>query len=388
MKINYAIVSADDSYYLDYWPIINKGWSRIGIEAVLVRITGKDVTIQKSETEFIITLSEIPEIKTSLQAQLGRLWAYKMLQGNLLMSDIDMLPLSETYFTDIAAQYNETQIISYSADAKERFGNTHAMCYILANNKTMSNLIKYNSWEEFVTTLAKVYNQSWHTDQIYLTKIIDQFSDTISLTRGFNSSGVAHRRLDRVDWPERVNVMNYFDCHLPKPYRGNEIVIEQLLLEQEAIDFIGVTTDWSNHRTLLYKALQRTTGRVVEFGCGEGSTPALRKYCEKHNREFLSFESNQEWASRFDSLMVKDWDDVDLKDVDLLFIDHAPGERRWKDIRKYANIAKVIVIHDSEPHPGYMLDRIWSSFPYRIDCKSKGAWTTIVSNTYSETEWR
>lgn len=150
-------------------------------------------------------------------------------------------------------------------------------------------------------------------------------------------------------------------------------------------EFIGQITNWNNHRTLLWQALKNTTGKVVEFGCGEGSTEILRTYCKENGREFISFDSNKEWADKFNSKFVEDWDKLDITDIDVLFIDHAPGERRHIDMEKYSTIAKVIVIHDSEPEaPGYMLDKIWHLFPYKLDwVVPGGAWTTLVSNHFN-----
>ncbi len=145
-------------------------------------------------------------------------------------------------------------------------------------------------------------------------------------------------------------------------------------------EFLNGVSDWCNHRVLLWPALQATTGKVVEFGAGDGSTPFLRKYCEDNNREFLSFDNNKEWADKHNSTLVTDWDNLNIADIDVLLIDHAPGERRWIDIQKYSSIAKVIVIHDSEPEAtGYLLSNIWKLFPFRINWESKGAWATMVS---------
>lgn len=100
MDIKYAIVSSDESHYLDYWPIICDAWIKIGIEPVLVKIS-KDIddwSFGHLHNHTIINLPQIPNIKASLQAQIGRMWAYKLLTGNCIMSDIDMFPISESYF--------------------------------------------------------------------------------------------------------------------------------------------------------------------------------------------------------------------------------------------------------------------------------------------------
>lgn len=153
--------------------------------------------------------------------------------------------------------------------------------------------------------------------------------------------------------------------------------------------FLKGVENWNNHLYCLWPALGATSGNVVEFGCGHGSTAQLHEYCADKKRNLKSYDFNQEWIDKFkhfetDSHKFEhapNWDLVNLKDVDVLLIDHSPGERRWEDIKKYANIAKIIVIHDSEPAAtGYMLDKIWGLFKYRNDHKTIGAWATVASN--------
>ena len=154
------------------------------------------------------------------------------------------------------------------------------------------------------------------------------------------------------------------------------------------IKFLENIENWSNHRPLLYLALQETTGTVCEMGCGYGSTEQLRAYCS-NKRQFISLESNQEWANKFNSTWVGDWETYQHSDYDVLLVDHAPGERRHIDIANLKDKAKIIVIHDSEPQAtGYMLDRIWHLFKYRVDIKTDGAWATAVSNQIDITKWK
>jgi hypothetical protein len=250
MEIHYSIVSSDDSHYLDYWTTIKQAWFDIGITPVLVKIATDeeinkfkwkdtdglcvehcleidDELIERSQT---IYLRQIPGIKSSLQAQIARLWAYKLLDGNCIMSDIDMLPISGNYFHSIAENGNEDEILSYCADAADKFDGNHPMCYILANNAVMSSLIKFDTWEDFCKTLAAAGGQGWSTDQWYLTQILNDYHKTISLQRGWNSAGCAYNRLDRIGWNYDVSkAKNFYDAHLPRPYKGNEEIIKKLV---------------------------------------------------------------------------------------------------------------------------------------------------------------
>lgn len=156
-------------------------------------------------------------------------------------------------------------------------------------------------------------------------------------------------------------------------------------------EFLKDVANWDNHRHLLWPALEATTGDVVEMGMGQGSTPFLHEYCKANGRKLFSYDNNLEWSSKFESYAwtghsishVVDWDDVHRlhPSPDVVLIDHAPGERRYIDVQKYANAAKILVIHDSEPAAtGYMMDKIWRLFKYRKDFETVGAWATAVSN--------
>jgi hypothetical protein len=157
-------------------------------------------------------------------------------------------------------------------------------------------------------------------------------------------------------------------------------------------DFLKDVQNWDNHRHLLWEAMELTTGEVVEMGIGQGSTPFLHQYCKDANRRLFSYENNLEWYNKFTDLTSDfhtltwtiNWDIVNEKHSRpaVVFIDHAPGERRYIDVGLFANKADIIVIHDSEPAAtGYMMDKIWHLFKYRKDFKSEGAWATMVSNT-------
>jgi hypothetical protein len=160
-------------------------------------------------------------------------------------------------------------------------------------------------------------------------------------------------------------------------------------------EFIGQPDTYGSHRPLLWQALEATNGQVIEFGIGESSTPFLSAYCQSRNRELISYENNEEWFNamkdRFPHKIdyVKNWDFVQLVNPSVLFIDHAPGERRKTDIYRFSGKARVIVVHDSEPGSdhGYQLSIIWKYFKYKFDDDRTGTWTTAISNFIDVTKW-
>jgi hypothetical protein len=142
-------------------------------------------------------------------------------------------------------------------------------------------------------------------------------------------------------------------------------------------------------------ALEKTkSGDVVEYGTGHGSTQLLHDYCKAHNRKLFSYDEKEEWGSKFYNLRskshhvetVSNWDDIFHKhqDATVIFIDHAPGERRKVDIMNYVNLNGIIVCHDTEPSAdhGYQMRATFSNFKYVKDYETNGAWATALSNTH------
>ncbi len=161
-------------------------------------------------------------------------------------------------------------------------------------------------------------------------------------------------------------------------------------------------SDWDSHLPMLYCALENTSGQVVEIGSGFGSTPALIEYCEAKSRRFYSFETNKEWAEKTGSTYISNYlnlsslfEDEGIKrvfgDIDLLFIDCAPGEMRKDLIAMFADHANVIVAHDVESGAEYVygMANILSTFEYAKWYSPEGKpWTAAVSNKIDVTQWQ
>lgn len=158
----------------------------------------------------------------------------------------------------------------------------------------------------------------------------------------------------------------------------------------------GVTDNWNNHLPLLLLGLHKSNGLVIEFGSGEGSTRRLRDYCKEHGRPFESWESNKEWAEKTGACIALDWDILVVllakKHHGLIFIDHAPGERRHLDAIALANAADILVLHDTEEGGAgnYMWSKAWPHFAYRLNYNKTGggAGATMVSNKIDVNRFR
>lgn len=158
----------------------------------------------------------------------------------------------------------------------------------------------------------------------------------------------------------------------------------------------GIENNWCNHRGMLLLAMYLTEGLVVELGSGEGSTPFLRQECEATGRDFRSFDNNKEWCDKTGAEYIEDWDGLLTQlsgtKIGLLFIDHAPGERRSGDALYMANEADVLVLHDTEEGGAgdYRWNLLWPAVLHRLNFNrlGGGAGATAVSNTIDLNRFR
>src|SRR6478736_4062599 len=166
--------------------------------------------------------------------------------------------------------------------------------------------------------------------------------------------------------------------------------------------FIAGYENWDSYKPLLWEGLERTTDDIIEMGVGKGSTRLLHDYAIEKERSLFSYDSNPLWINQFfnfhheyhsldhvqiedKGLAMSDWNIVHEKhylSVGLVFIDHAPGERRKVDIALFANKAQIIVAHDTEPNAdhGYQMRDEIKKFKYWRDFETPGAWASIMSN--------
>lgn len=161
--------------------------------------------------------------------------------------------------------------------------------------------------------------------------------------------------------------------------------------------FIAGYENWDSYKPLLWEGLELSTGIIIEMGAGKGSTKLIHEYAKQSEQEVFSYENDYEWWKTVSHLdnpkenrhvsWITNWDTVYSnhhfgEDIGLIFIDHAPGERRKVDIALFANKAQIIVAHDTEPAAdyGYQMRAEIAKFKYWRDFETDGAWSSIMSN--------
>jgi hypothetical protein len=154
---------------------------------------------------------------------------------------------------------------------------------------------------------------------------------------------------------------------------------------------MSLSVGLATHLPMLMKAMEISTGRVVEIGAGFFSTPYLHWKTYLDQRKLVTFENDLKFLKSFDRYQtewhqlvpVTDWDEIDLSgEWGVALIDHAPAERRIHEIQRLANCCDFIVVHDTEGRrEGYYHYReTLATFQYRKDFTRVRPHTCVVSN--------
>ena len=164
-------------------------------------------------------------ISTALQAQILRLYAPTRYENRIvLISDIDMLPLSKEYFISNLPK-EEDEFVIYSSDVYAN--GRYPMCYIASkgDNYNIFKEDKNETWDSFVTRLNSL-DYGWDTDELYMSEILNTNEVNLKkLNRGW-SRGTLSKRFDRSAWDP--NLSEYIDAHCPRPYSKFKNVIDPL----------------------------------------------------------------------------------------------------------------------------------------------------------------
>lgn len=149
---------------------------------------------------------------------------------------------------------------------------------------------------------------------------------------------------------------------------------------------------------LLVKALAEVPGDVLEMGTGIVSTHVLHWMCLEQGRQLVSYENNPYYykiaklceADFHQVLFVEDWDNIKIEyEWAIALVDHAPAGRRRVDIRRLADCARVVLIHDSQGRSKhhYHYNEILPLFRFRCVWWKARPYTTALSNFVDVGKW-
>jgi hypothetical protein len=232
MVINYALMGSDmNPLYLDFWPILSKVWKEVfNITPVLGLISDEETDIYDDGNGLVIKLKSIEGFDDGLLSQLVRLYLPKFLEGNCIISDIDMIPLSKKYFIDDLNDYSDNEFIIMSSHHPQTINiNQYPMCYVVGNDKVFKELFTLE--DDWISFVKKIPLQGWFTDQLYLYDVINS-NTNFNYKFPQRNGGFTDNRIDREMWRYDVNKLKegyYIDSHSLRPYSQYSEEINKLI---------------------------------------------------------------------------------------------------------------------------------------------------------------
>ncbi len=141
---------------------------------------------------------------------------------------------------------------------------------------------------------------------------------------------------------------------------------------------------YATHLGALIACVNKTNGDVLELGVGLFSTPYLHYACTVAKRSLLSLEGDKEWLRHFkhsdfthflfeneyhklEHVEVYEDSPLIIKPWDVVLVDQTPDGSRKETVKKLANLAKYIIIHDSNDRHDdkYHYSEIYPLFKYK-----------------------
>lgn len=414
-----VIISTNDNpNYFFFLPLVVAAWKVLGFSVTCIVVSEKQsrelkkaiTKAQKIDKDFKAYYIESPKFRTGSVAQISRLYGF-LLSDNydeyIITSDIDMIPMGD-FFTKL-------DIEKCTFVGKDLTGGSqYPICYIGMKAIDWYAYMQVEYGTGFETALNEELERWTHqlkSEDFYTYWDIDQRISTrqanrlekrspekfVNIDRGFEK-GLAANRVDRAKF-SWIPGVQYIDMHAEHGIQDDPEKLSRLkscLYQCTEIDISWLDAyvkslkkpakkvsfwekvfepnqgNYDSHALLLLKALELTKNSknpVVELGSGAGSTERLVSYCSHHKRTLLSFDNNQEWAKKMSSDIhkvqyVHRWNEMYKllpEKISVLFVDHAPGERRVLDIEMLARRCEYLVIHNTETdgEGDYKYEKIW-----------------------------
>jgi len=226
--IDYIIISSDDNpTYKDLYHIVAKRWYDMGFKTYYINITNEE-SLKTNKYGVVHSIKALPDYSTAFQSQIVRIFANKFIDGVTLISDIDMLPISKTYFESNTNFLTDDNIIIYSGQPYVDVPY-FPMCYILAPTTKLKKIFNLDilSYKEFCLDVMESVGVKWNSDEHYLYNKLNECKDDLIIKdRVFNN------RIDRSNWNYDIDLLKngyYLDSHLLRPLSIHNTEIMRLI---------------------------------------------------------------------------------------------------------------------------------------------------------------
>jgi hypothetical protein len=234
------ILSSDDSYYINFLPLVSQAWSKffdISISCIIISDKPKIYFREFEKYANLYIEKPVEGIPKSSQGMTARLWLASLYSAHLcIINDLDLIPLQSDYLNDLIK--NKPEYCLLAIGAEDHFKNIEdkgkfPMGYCMGEGRIFSKIVnpKDLSYEDWIKSFIglKVFDSKED-----ISKEPPEYSDE-SLIRALiskSSVNVCHVPLgykmyvdtiDRYKWNiniDRLYRNDYIDAHMLRPFHN------------------------------------------------------------------------------------------------------------------------------------------------------------------------
>lgn len=238
MKLDCVLTAVNENkLYLDFVPIFIKTWNKlypyVDVKIILIAKNIPDNLLSYKKN--FILFEPIQGILTSFTAQFIRLLYPCILnyKNGVLITDMDMLPMNSTYYTENIESFENDKFIYYRGSVLIRQKQI-AMCYNIATPQIWKDIFSVNSLDDIVNYIKDVKKNNiieeghakkgWWLDQLELFKRVTHWNEKTKSFIMLNELDTGFRRLDRntfnisnVNVRKNITEGKYSDYHCYRP---------------------------------------------------------------------------------------------------------------------------------------------------------------------------
>lgn len=254
MKLDCVLSACNlNENYINFIPLFIKAWSKLypHVNIKIILISNKIPENLLKYEKHIILFEEIEGMYSSFISQYIRLLYPSLLpyDNGILITDIDMIPMNNTYYTETIKKIKDNKFITYRNRRLDK--KNLVICYNCALNKTWSEIFKIKNKKDIINHLKETYKKihykdgrlkkGWYSDQLSLYKYVMKWNEKTNNHILLKDENTKWNRLCRKtnftlsnDIVSNIKNKIYTDYHAYCPYNEHKKINDTIvkILEQ------------------------------------------------------------------------------------------------------------------------------------------------------------
>lgn len=232
LKLDRVILATNkNSNYIGFWPIAAQLWQEVvGVRPTLALVADEYTKVDESIGD-VIRFKPIAGVPTSFYAQCIRLLLPCLFPDDVcIISDIDLLPLQQAFFTEPIKSFADNTFVIYRDNyyqycPEQKFRNRICMSYNAAKGSTFADIFNVRNYADIICTIQEWHNlgMRWVSDEKILYQYLGQWTQknnnkVIKLGFGFDTKAQIAREKKLSYDVEKLKRGEYIELICPRPY--------------------------------------------------------------------------------------------------------------------------------------------------------------------------